>query len=87
MWKFISTSNLYWNRFVFTKVKEMLFTDQELPRCTVHKGDFFVCEGGDCGRSAVWTYGKEVCIQNHVHSLRPYVEMSIGILLLFILSV
>lgn len=75
--KFITTSNLYWNRFDFSKVKEMPFTEQELQRCTVCKGDLLVCEGGDCGRSAIWTYDEEVCIQNHVHRLRPYREVSI----------
>ena len=75
--KFITTSNLYWNRFDFSKVKEMPFTEQELERCTVRKGDLLVCEGGDCGRSAVWNYDEEVCIQNHVHRLRPYKEISI----------
>lgn len=75
--KFITTSNLYWNSFDFSKVKEMPFTEQELKRCTVQKGDLLVCEGGDCGRSAIWTYDEEVCIQNHVHRLRPYKEISI----------
>lgn len=75
--KFITTSNLYWNRFDFSKVKEMPFTEKELERCTVRKGDLLVCEGGDCGRSAIWCYDEEVCIQNHVHRLRPYVEVSI----------
>ena len=49
--KFITTSNLYWGEFDFTKVKEMPFTDTELERCTVKRGDLLVCEGGDCGRS------------------------------------
>ena len=75
--KFITTSNLYWGEFDFTKVKEMPFTDAELERCTVKKGDLLVCEGGDCGRSAVWDYDEEVCIQNHVHRLRPYRDVNI----------
>lgn len=75
--KFITTSNLYWGEFDFTKVKEMPFTDTELERCTAKKGDLLVCEGGDCGRSAVWDYDEEVCIQNHVHRLRPYRDVNI----------
>ena len=75
--KFITTSNLYWGEFDFTKVKEMPFTDAELERCTVKKGDLLVCEGGDCGRSAVWNYDEVVCIQNHVHRLRPYRDVNI----------
>lgn len=78
MRKFITTSNLYWNKFDFSKVKEMTFTDKELERCTVKKGDLLVCEGGDCGRSAIWNFDEEVCIQNHVHRLRPYMTVDIN---------
>lgn len=77
MRKFITTSNLYWNHFDFSKVKEMPFTEKELQRCTVKKGDLLVCEGGDCGRAAIWCFDEEVCIQNHVHRLRPYIEVSV----------
>ena len=52
--RFITTSNLYWNEFDFSKVKEMPFTEQEIERCSARKGDLLVCEGGDCGRSAIW---------------------------------
>ena len=75
--KFITTSNLYWNRFDLSKVKEMPFTEQELERCIAQKGDLLVCEGGDCGRAAIWNYDEKVCIQNHVHGIRPYKEVSI----------
>ena len=75
--KFITTSNLYWNYFDFSKVKEMPFTEKEIERCSAHKGDLLVCEGGDCGRSAIWNYDEEVCIQNHVHRLRAYYGLCI----------
>ena len=35
--RFITTSNLYWNSFDFSSVKEMFFSDDELERCTVTK--------------------------------------------------
>ncbi len=75
--KFITTSNVYWNRFDFTKVKEMLFTEKEIEKCSVQKGDLLVCEGGDCGRAAIWQDGESMCIQNHIHRLRPYVGVEI----------
>lgn len=75
--KFITTSNLYWNEFDFTKVKEMLFSENELQRCTVTKGDLLICEGGEYGRSAIWTYDYDVCFQNHVHRARSIKENSI----------
>ena len=76
--KFITTSNLYWNSFDFTKVKEMPFTEVEIDRCTVKKGDLLVCEGGDYGRSAIWNYDEAVCIQNHIHRLRAYKKLDIS---------
>ncbi len=75
--KFITTSNVYWNRFDFSKVKEMLFTENEIEKCTVQKGDLLVCEGGDCGRAAIWQDDESMCIQNHIHRLRPYVGVEI----------
>ena len=33
-----------------------LYKDSEIERCTAQKGDLLVCEGGDVGRSCIWTY-------------------------------
>lgn len=70
--KYITTSNLYWNYFDFSKVKEMYFSDEEIEKYSVQKGDLLVCEGGDVGRSAIWNYDYSVCYQNHIHRLRAY---------------
>ena len=50
----------------------MYFKDSELEKCTAIKGDLLVCEGGDIGRSAIWPYDYDICLQNHVHRLRPF---------------
>ena len=75
--QYITTSNLYWDRFELTKLKEMLFTDSEIGKCTVTKGDLLVCEGGDIGRAAIWNYDYPMRIQNHIHRLRPYTPIVI----------
>ena len=67
---YLTTSNVYWNCFDFTEVKEMFFKDSELEKCTVTKGDLLVCEGGDIGRAAIWNFDYNICIQNHIHRLR-----------------
>ena len=67
---YLTTSNVYWNCFDFTEVKEMYFKDSELEKCTVIKGDLLVCEGGDIGRASIWNYDYDICIQNHIHRLR-----------------
>lgn len=74
---YITTSNLYWDRFELEKLKEMPFTENEMEKCTVTKGDLLVCEGGDIGRAAIWKYDYPIRIQNHIHRLRPYTNISI----------
>lgn len=74
---YITTSNLYWNRFELEKLREMYFTQDEIERYSVKKGDLLVCEGGDVGRTAIWNYDYELCIQNHIHKLRPYISISV----------
>ena len=73
--KFITTSNLYWGHFVLDKVKEMYFSDEELVTCSATKGDLLVCEGGaGYGRSAIWENDYDICLQNHIHRLRPIID-------------
>ena len=73
--RFITTSNLYWGRFVLDNVKVMNFTDEEIITCSATKGDLLVCEGGaGYGRSAIWDKDYDICLQNHVHRLRPYID-------------
>ena len=73
--KFITTSNLYWGYFVLDNVKIMNFTDEEIKTCSATKGDLLVCEGGaGYGRSAIWNEDYDICLQNHVHRLRPCVS-------------
>ena len=73
--KFITTSNLYWGRFVLEKVKVMNFTEEEIKTCSATKGDLLVCEGGaGYGRSAIWDKDYDICLQNHVHRLRPVID-------------
>ena len=72
---YITTSNLYWDRFELDQLKRMLFTDSEIDKCTVTKGDLLVCEGGDIGRSAIWNYEYPMRIQNHIHRLRSYIKL------------
>ena len=73
--KFITTSNLYWGYFVLDNVKVMNFTEEEIKTCSATKGDLLVCEGGaGYGRSAIWNYGYDICLQNHIHRLRPLID-------------
>ena len=73
--KFITTSNLYWGYFVLDNVKVMNFTEEEIRTCSATMGDLLVCEGGaGYGRSAIWNKDYDICLQNHIHRLRPLVD-------------
>ena len=72
---YITTSNLYWDRFVLDNLKTMPFTDSEVDKCTVQQGDLLVCEGGDIGRAAIWGSNTPMRIQNHIHRLRAYMPV------------
>ena len=51
--EYITTSNLYWDRFELENLRSMYFTENEIEKCQVSKGDLLVCEGGDIGRAAI----------------------------------
>ena len=72
MMEYITTSNLYWDGFILDNLKKMPFEDNEIERCQAIKGDLLVCEGGDVGRSCIWTYDRPIMLQNHIHKLRAY---------------
>ena len=73
--EYITTSNLYWDGFRLDHLKMMPFEESEIERCQAIKGDLLVCEGGDVGRSCIWTYDYPIMLQNHIHKLRAYLPL------------
>ena len=74
---YITTSNVYWGYFELSDLKTMPFTESEIEKCTVQKGDLLVCEGGDFGRASIWEFDDAIRIQNHIHRLRPYGDIDV----------
>lgn len=70
--EYITTSNLYWDRFELDELRQMHFKPDEIEKCTITKGDLLICEGGDIGRSAIWNFDFDMRIQNHIHKLRGF---------------
>ena len=73
--EYITTSNLYWDGFRLENLKRMPFEENEIERCQAIKGDLLVCEGGDVGRSCIWTNNSSIMLQNHIHKLRAYLPL------------
>lgn len=69
---FLRTSNVYWDRIDLSSLDYMSLRDDEIAEKRLQPGDLLVCEGGDIGRSAIWTGEIElITFQNHLHRLRP----------------
>lgn len=70
--RYLRSVNIQDDRVALDDIKEMLVPATELPKFNVKKGDVFVVEGGDAGRSAVWL-GEDapgLAFQNALHRLR-----------------
>ena len=71
---YLRSVNVRWNDVDLSDLKEMRFEPEELERYTVRLNDLLICEGGDVGRSCVWTGDKEILYQNALHRVRFYGE-------------
>lgn len=65
-------------------LNEMLMEDYELEKYAVRDGDVLVIEGGDAGRSAIWSgpNPEGLTFQNQLHRLRPVAGILPAFLLL-----
>jgi len=68
---FLRTKNIFWGRVDLTELDRMHFTAAEEQRLKLKTGDLLLCEGGDVGRTAIWSDDLKDCYyQNHLHRLR-----------------
>ncbi len=67
---YLCSINVYWEGINLSQTKEMLFEKSEIDKYTIKKGDLLICEGGDCGRSAIWDKDSTFLYQNALHRVR-----------------
>ena len=68
---FLRTKNILWDRLELADLDQMHFTEVEERRLQLRPNDLLTCEGGDIGRTALWSGEIEDCYyQNHLHRLR-----------------
>lgn len=73
---FLRTKNVRWGYVEMSDVDEMDFTDEEISKLVLKRGDLLVCEGGDVGRTAIWQEELPLCLyQNHIHRLRAIIQV------------
>lgn len=69
---YIGNSNVQWGAIDVSKLPVMRMTHGDLQRFRLIDGDLLVCEGGEVGRSAIWTSPVDECYyQKALHRLRP----------------
>ncbi len=68
---YLRNINVQWGYLDLSDVKQMDFDEKEFEKYKLKKGDILVCEGGEVGRTAIYTGEiKDCCYQNALHRLR-----------------
>jgi len=70
---YLRNVDVQWDRINLRDLPEMDFDTPDRIRYSLRSGDLLVCEGGEVGRTAVWTGELQECYyQKALHRLRPY---------------
>ena len=65
--EYLCSINIQWNGICLETVKKALFTSEEQEKYRLKAGDLLICEGGEIGKSCVWTKQSEMYYQNALH--------------------
>lgn len=69
---YLCSINVYWDGINLDKIKTAKFSEADMEKYSLCRGDLLICEGGDVGRSAVWDRDMEMYYQNALHCVRFY---------------
>lgn len=67
---YLRSANLAWHGVDTRDVKKMWFSQYELEKYRLQKNDILVSEGGDVGRTSLWSNNGEMYIQNAINRIR-----------------
>ena len=67
---YLGNKDVQWGRFDFSELREMHFDEEERTKFRLIPGDLLVCEGGEIGRTALWTGEFDCYYQKAIHRLR-----------------
>ena len=69
---YLRNTDIQWDKINVDDLPTMDIPPSEYDRYTVRPGDLLVCEGGEVGRSALWSGELAICgFQKALHRLRP----------------
>ncbi|NMG83698.1 MAG: hypothetical protein GIS02_05805 [Methanosarcinales archaeon] len=67
---YLRAQNIFWENVDVSDIKEMWFSPTEIKIYRLSKNDLLVSEGGEVGRTAIWSEEIDECyIQNSVHKV------------------
>lgn len=68
---YLANINVKWGSFDLSTLNEMTFSENELREFSLQKGDILICEGGEAGRCAIWTFdNSNIKFQKAIHRAR-----------------
>lgn len=69
---YLRNVDVQWGKINVADLPQMDFSDEEREKYSLKRGDILICEGGECGRAAIWESDEEeCCFQKALHRLRP----------------
>ena len=69
-YEYLCAVNIQWDKIDLSILKTTLFSNEEVEKFKIQKGDLLVCEGGEAGRAAIWDDEKTILYQNALHRIR-----------------
>ena len=67
---YLRSVNIRWDGIDLSDLNKMRFEPDEIERYSICNGDLLICEGGDVGRSAIWSRQGIIMYQNALHRVR-----------------
>ena len=67
---YLGNKDVQWGRCDLSRLREMHFDTNERAKFRLLPGDLLVCEGGEIGRTALWTHKLHCYYQKALHRLR-----------------
>lgn len=73
---YLANRHVQWGEIVLDDLETMHFSAQERAQYRLEPGDILVCEGGEIGRTAIWSGELAECyFQKAIHRLKPRDEI------------
>jgi type I restriction enzyme, S subunit len=81
---YLANISVQWRHFDLSNLRTTLFTENDVEKFTLKRGDILMCEGGDPGRCAIWQEDNSpIKYQKALHRIRLHKDLPEYLLLVF----